>query len=1193
MRILRSVVVVLTLAALAVPEIHAKEPYVEFMEGLRQRGYLDTTLEYLDTLRDDPNCPTEIKELVPFEKAATLLSMARSTSITNPEVQKRQLEEALGYLDEFTKASPNHPRAGEANTEKAGILLGQVRVEVWQSRSPGNHENRAEFQQRARDLVKQARAIYQTAHDQHKAKWEGYPKFIDQVEDKQLYEERRQAEIKYILAQLDLANCTYEEAQTYDKDSTEYGAKLRDAAAQYEDIHSKYRSQLGGLYARLWQGKCYEEQNDIQRAIGIYNELLEHPGQSAAMIQLQDQVRHFKLICLNHEKRKDYQLVIDQAGEWIAAARGSKKYTNVGIGIQWEQALAYEALADNRETSEPDRRRYINSALANIRTIKRFPGQYKDLATFKERDLMLKLRGGDALADPEDFETAFSLAQDLVTKKTKPLQEALENAKSADDRKKAQQDLQIHIDEAVRLLKIALRLADADTAVGDVNRARYYLGYMYYLGRQSYEAAILTGFVARHYGDENPVQAQDSAYMSMAAYVQAFNENGRLKRKADQKIDVAQMREMAEFLIAKWPESDRAMDARDQLGRVYRMLDDFPEAANWFSQIPETAARYTEAQTLAGQAYWSAYVLAANKAEADRPSQQQLDEWMVAAEKHLRTGIQRGEKETPAATSATDELIAAKVSLVQILVSQQKYQEGVNLLMKDPHAVIGAIQVDDESKRPTDTGSVKSISFASLAYQLLLRCYVGLGNEHLDDARATMNRLEKIGGGGGAALTEIYRQLGDELKQELAQLKAAGKVEQFNQVRSSFETFLDDLFKRKDQTVNSLTWIGETNYGLAQGSSDDPAASAKYFDRAAAAYQSILDRASADDKFIDAARLDSVRLRLVNCRRNQGNFEQAEELVKAIIKAKPRTLDAQMEAASVYQDWGTSGQGDTYKKLQVAMIGDKASSVWGWGQTAVQLQRTIEAGGPDAATRWEDRLYESQYNLATCQHEYGKALTGPERKSQFERAKSTINTFAAITQNFDDDWWVRFDVLFQDIQRSEGTLTPVALERPKSFEPKPREQVVAETKAATKPKKKSPSANVEKAAEESGSGLTYAMFGVVALLGIGGGAFMVMKGSKGRRPSSALAVTQIDAPIIAPPPAPAPKKKRPAAAAPAAPAKSAAPAQAPTGAGQAATAGEKPKRPLTPEEKEKLRRRRAAQAKAKAEQERKNETGGE
>ena len=124
---------------------------------------------------------------------------------------------------------------------------------------------------------------------------EKFPKFINKTEDPKQYEARSSAETKYILAQLDLANCTYEESQTWDRDSAEYAAKLRDAAQEYEETHSKYRSMLGGLYARTWQGKCFEEQDDIDRAVGIYKELLGHPGKSAPMKRLQSQVLQFYL----------------------------------------------------------------------------------------------------------------------------------------------------------------------------------------------------------------------------------------------------------------------------------------------------------------------------------------------------------------------------------------------------------------------------------------------------------------------------------------------------------------------------------------------------------------------------------------------------------------------------------------------------------------------------------------------------------------------------------------------------------------------------------------------------------------------------------------------------------------------------------------------------------------------------------
>lgn len=1167
MRILRSVVIALTVAAIAVPAADAEEPYVEFLQGLRDRSYYDYALLYLDTLQEDPGVPQEIREVIPYEKASTLLVMARSGGITNPEVQSRQLDQALGYLDEFIKNSPNHPRAGEANSERAGILLGKGRVEVWQSRSPSNKENRGEFQKKAREYVVQARDIYQKAHDQHKASWESFPKFIDKLEDPKLFEERRQAEVRYIIGQLDLAHCLYEEAQTYDKGSDEYKAKLRDAAAAYEEIHSKYRSQIGGLYARTWQGKCYEEQDDIQRALGIYKELLGHPGGSETLVRLQDQVRHFRLICLNHEQRKDYQLVIDEATEWLANAKGRKKFSQQSLGIRWEQVLALETLAEDRNLSEQDRTRLLTSALTTVRVIKRFPGQYKDLATFKERDLNVKLKGTGANDDPEDFDTAFSLGQELATKKTKPLLDGVRAAQATKDRdkiQKARTDLDQHLARARELLELALRLSDEETPISDLNLARYYLSYMHLLSRNNYEAAILGEFLANNYGDANPVQAQDGAYMAMAAYVQAFNDNEKAGRRADQEIDVAQMVSIASYLVEKWPGSDRAMDARLQLGTVYGQLGQHQDSADWYSQVPETASQFKNAQIRAGQAYWAAYIEGAGKPPAEQPPHAELTGWMESAAKFLRNGIELSEKDTPAATPASDDLIAAKLSLVQILVSQGKYDECVKILNEQPHPIMEAIAVADEKSRPK-TGGVKSVDFASLAYQLLLRCYVGM--QELPKAQEAMKALEKIGGGGGEELTEMYRQIGEQLKDELERLKNQNQLEQFNTVRKSFETFLGELSKRADQTIGSLTWIGETYYNLAQTSGEDPATASSFYDQAAKAYQSILDRAKEDPKFIDAARLTGVRLRLVNCKRQKGSFEEALELVKSIIQENPRSLDAQVEANFIYQDWGASGQGDSWKKYRDAMVGDKTVGIWGWGDTARRLQALLSQGSADARDRYGNQYYESRFNLSKCNFELGMAQTGAKKTEALETAKTQIVAFVAITSDFNEDWWPRFDNLYREIQTGLGMI-PEPLERPKEFVvPVEPENVVENTGSPEKPKNEKPEPMVKKV--EGDSTLTYALFGIIALLGLGGGGFMVMKGTKTRKPSAAMASVSVDPPVIAPPPASAPRRKRVAA-----------PQQGNARASASAAPGEKPKRQLTAEEKEQVRRRRAAKARA-------------
>ena len=260
------------------------------------------------------------------------------------------------------------------------------------------------------------------------------------------------------------------------------------------------------------------------------------------------------------------------------------------------------------------------------------------------------------------------------------------------------------------------------------------------------------------------------------------------------------------------------------------------------------------------------------------------------------------------------------------------------------------------------------------------------------------------------------------------------------------------------------------------------------------------------------------------------------------------------------------------------MRGDKAAGLWGWGDTARRMQTLLNQGGADARDRYENRYYEARYNLTRCNLELGLAQTGAKKTEALETAKTQVVSFVAITSDFSEEWWPKFDNIYREIQTGLG-LIPEPLEKPKEYvavtEP---EKVPSNGSSDKKPKKPKGKSKVKKA-DDDGT-MTYAIFGIIALLGLGGGGFMVMKGTKTRKPSAAMASVTIDPPVIAPPPAATPRKKR-----------SAAPQKGKAATQKPAAAGEKPKRPLTPEEKEKIRRRRAA--KAKAEQEAKKKAGGE
>jgi len=209
--------------------------------------------------------------------------------------------------------------------------------------------------------------------------------------------------------------------------------------------------------------------------------------------------------------------------------------------------------------------------------------------------------------------------------------------------------------------------------------------------------------------------------------------------------------------------------------------------------------------------------------------------------------------------------------------------------------------------------------------------------------------------------------------------------------------------------------------------------------------------------------------------------------------------------------------------------------------------------------------------LTRCNLEFGLAQTGAKKTQTLETAKAQVVSFVSITSNFSEDWWPQFDGLYREIQTGLGKI-PEPLEKPKEFVPAPVVENVPRDKGDSKKKVAEKPGPMVSKKDADGSGMTYAIFGLIALLGLGGGGFMVMKGSKSRKPSAALASVTVDSPVIAPPPAAAPRKKRAA------------------GKGKSAAApAEKPRRPLTPEEKEQVRRRRAAKAKAQEQAKKKPE----
>lgn len=1107
LRALWTVVVGLGLVLSFGGRIPAAEPMREFLDGLRSRQYFDWAMLYLDQLQERSDLPADLKAIIPYERAMTLSESAKHS--VSPETQQRQLDQALGFLEQFTKESPNHPLAATANSTRAGLLLSKARVDITQAKLPTNKDNREDFQNKAREQITLARGVFEKAHKQYKAAWEAFPKFIDKAAEPGKYEARHRAETNYMRAQLDVALCEFEEAQTYDPNSANRNFHLKKAVDLFRGIFLKYRTTVGGLHAQMWEAKCYEEMNDPQRALGIYAELLTHPPEG--LKALQDQVRHFRLICLNHDQRREYTMAIAEAEDWLKAAKQVEQRSAAGQGVRWELVVALEKQADSSGISSSEKDKLLRQAIAHLTTLSKWPGAYRDLAQQRVRDLNLRLKGKDGTGDPKDFDSALTLGRDLVKRageKKTLLDSAIQNKASRDSVEKLQNDFLELVQDQIRVLRLALNLADSSSPRADVNQARYLLSYGYYLADKPYEAAICAEAVAFNptKDKQDEQTALDAAYLAVASYIKGFNQTpGELKALRD--VDTRLMVRLAEFITNKWPSHTKANETRMLVGRTFAQTDQPKLAADWFQRVPETAENFPEAQCAAGQALWQQYLLASIEEDVTlRATPDELSKWRGDAERLLQTGIERLQKKIPEQSKTPDDLVAAKSALAEILLSTGQYQAALDLLSKVPHSVLVAINVDDQTRRPPHP-SIRSARFASHIYQLLLRARVGL--QQLDAAREVMAQLEQLAehSGGADAVTAVYVQLGKELEKELNRLKGAGDKDRFNEVRKSFEQFLDGLYQREDQNLSSLTWIAETYYGLAQSSLDNASESKTYFERAASTYVSILDRAKKDKAFNDKDRIAGIRLRLANCKRRQGDFDDAEQMLKQLIAERPRAADVQFEMAYVWFDQGLAGKTDFLKKAVAGEKRGQKGEVWGWTELSTRLQRLIADGRPETRERYGDKLYEAWYNTALCRQKLGQAQpTTAKKQAELEIAKSVIQTFVRISVEIPDDWWKKFDRLFRQIQSDLGQ-SPSPLERPTTI-------VIASAPAKTKPFAEEPNEDTVKALPDkktaksepaaappkSSGTMSVVIFLVILLGGVGASVWVMMQNKSRKRP---------------------------------------------------------------------------------------------
>ncbi|MFN9718992.1 MAG: hypothetical protein ACK58L_09885 [Planctomycetota bacterium] len=1055
------------------------EPILEFIDGLRQRGYFDTAIEYIDAVSRRTDIPDDVRNQIDLQIGIT--QQQRGASSRNPDEREQAFSLAEAALKKFLQEKSQHPQAATANSMLGELLFERARSLTWKVDETDDASSKLELQQSARTLVDQAKGIYQTARDQFKSQYDAFPKFLEN--DDPQFQLRLESESRYLRAWFNLIRCTYERGQTFEKGSEERKTTLIEAARLFEELHTSRRTNQIGLHARLMMGKCFQEQDDIGRALGIYNEMLGHKSESPAVEQLKSIAQHYRLICLNDPQKNDFQLVIQEATNWLAANR-TLSTTGAGLGIQWEKAIAEEKLGTDRATAEDQRQTLLNAALNDSKAVSKYPGPYREPALAMERRLKLEL--GEKDREPRDFIAAFERAKGMIGQ-IQQLNDDVSKAKDANEKAQRQSELTNVLNEVGRLLQLALDLREPDSDSKAVAQARYLLSYVFLMQKKPLDSVILASYCMTNDRKADPDNALNATEIAISSAVAAWNQ----APGKDRDFETRMLEGVCLKIVELYPQSSRAGEARMRLGSVYMKLNRPAEGAKWFLQVPESDPQYVSAKIFAGQAYWAAWTKATALASVDpegpKPTEAEMTQWKADATTLLTEGIQQMRQKLGAGARPTEDVVAAEVSLAAILNLDNDFQGTIDRLTSGAeNSVTAMIEVPEGSTRPED--GIQSQSFASLTYRLLLRAYVG--TQKIDEALKVMSRLEKVG---GSDILQAYTQLGIELQEELKRLTLANDATRLARVRESFEKFLQQVYQSRDKSdYNSLLWIGETYYGLGQGVTGDAASAENYFARAGDAYNEIITGNLTTD-----TNRNAVLLRLARCRRQQKKFDDGLKIVTDILTKNANALDAQFEAAHLLTDWGIYGDAGTPKperfseSIQGIKGADGKPLVWGWPLLARRLQQYSEK---DPSPELRARFIEARYELSFGRRRFAQVHEADADKQQAS-ALAEITSFVQRYRDLDDVNFAKFDRLYQDLQVDRGG-APEPLQRTASVEPDAemaKQDSAKETTESQTPAASAPAVSPTAVSETGGGGWLWPVLGVSLCVGVGAAFFLLMR----------------------------------------------------------------------------------------------------
>ena len=981
-------------------EIAAEEPAEKFLKALRDRGYFDVAIRYLDGVGDSDVVPEAFKKRVKFEKAQILIDSV--ASVRNLKEQDRRLDESDQLLSAYAATVADPLKSTE-------VLKLQANVRYFRGRNYLNQATSGKASPaQTKELFSSARKLLDVAlpkfREVQKSQRDQIENFQIDPEDPKSDENLRELQASYVDTRLKIPFAMEKLALAYDDDAATRKTKLIEAGEEYDAVAKLYDQRfVQGQMAKAFAARCFQQSADYARASTLLKEVFDYPNPpkllvreglnvgvetwpnlepypSAEVIKCADQAVQL----LNRREKADpgwlrIQLELARA-KYMRSLAVKEKNASAASSLKRDASRMAREVARRKNPHSKMAAELLGSwgvtieAAGEVKVVATAPATSFDDARQKSKDLVAPLSG-----QLRELTAAQRKLATLTGAEKSDQQLVVDGLETA---------ISTRADQALAMLAQAVQFSDDETPRSEMNNIRFLQANCYFAKKRYLETAVMGKFLLEKYPTIE--WSQQAAGLMVRSYERLFDTTTDDIRAAAKRKVI----ESATSMMDVWPDSDQSSSAAVSATRVAVIDGDFEAAKAFFENIPQTSSTRGQLASRIGQQIWGGRKSATND--------QELQEQTQRAKEFLEISVEGVDPATMSFSTA-----------VSVLYYVDACRESGELDVAIPQ-IDGLLENLD-----TNEAISKSAKFRRSVYNTALNVYLAAmsstsnAKDWIDKSKLVMEKMGAEAAGDPEALkkvSSVYRKVASDLEVQFQSLPGLEKKKQFADSLSSFFGGIGSVAK----DGKTRLWAGSTLLGIAEslkleGASDK---SKELSSQAVGLLESAKKAGFGNEKGLE---LNYQHQRAI-AQRESGDYKAAVESFEKILESS-NGLNIQIDAAKTLLFWGIEKKNT--KVLANAMNGrgdyrdpktkKPRKRILGWN-TLTSITRNNK--------KFLEQFRECQYYSVLCRFRFGQIDGKPRQissaRGELEKALKRFNNLAVGM------WKTKYNQLQKELEGAKG-----------------------------------------------------------------------------------------------------------------------------------------------------------------------------